>query len=318
MESKLLSLIESEGLSRRASELLGLAKASITLQPRLTDRGRLHVGLSKFGGTPDLPATAEWPMWKGQPLAFIAQVRMADTARYRSAHVGPEGGFLFGEHFRMTATSRYDPTHDLPESGFLFFFYDPLQSVWGFDPGDREAWRVLYFDGPEAELCSRPLPAYHTEDETVGPDLEFNEFAIEFSRGLSLPPWESSDINALHFTEDELNAYFRLLRAVAEMNHGSAVRHRLLGYPDQIQGDMQLECQLVSHGLYCGNSSGYQDPRRAALEAGVKDWQLLLQIASDDDLGMMWGDVGCIYYWIRQEDLGARSFEKVWFSLQCT
>jgi uncharacterized protein YwqG len=293
MRSKLLSLIESEGLSRRASDLLTLAKPSITLQPRLADTGQLHVGVSKFGGSPDLSATANWPMWKGQPLTFIAQLRMSDIARYGPAHV-------------------------LPESGLLLFFYEPLQTTWGFDPADRGAWRVLYFDGLESQLVSRSMPPFHSEDENIRPDLKFNEFPIEFSNGLCLPTLDSLEIAALSFTDAELVAYMELLETVAEMNHGNAVRHRLLGYPDQIQGDMQLECQLVSHGLYCGDPSGYQDPRRAALEDGAEDWQLLLQIDSDDHLGMMWGDVGRIYYWIRKDDLHARSFENVWFSLQCT
>src|SRR5438445_11453309 len=42
MEPKLLHLIECEGLSRRASDLLRLAKPAITLQPRLAIDGRLH------------------------------------------------------------------------------------------------------------------------------------------------------------------------------------------------------------------------------------------------------------------------------------
>jgi len=66
--------------------------------------------------------------------------------------------------------------------------------------------------------------------------------------------------------------------------------HRLLGHPDQEQNDMQTECQLVSHG------SGYGDPNARLLEAGAKDWELLLQIHSDPNAGMEWGDIGKIYY----------------------
>ncbi len=29
---------------------------------------------------------------------------------------------------------------------------------------------------------------------------------------------------------------------------------------------MELECQLVANGLYCGDSSGYEDPGRMSLE----------------------------------------------------
>jgi uncharacterized protein YwqG len=80
---------------------------------------------------------------------------------------------------------------------------------------------------------------------------------------------------------------------------------------------MELECQLVTNGLYTGNPSGYQDPRRKTLEAGAIDWTLLLQIDSDDRVGMMWGDVGMLYFWIRRQDLASRKFDKVWTILQC-
>lgn len=80
---------------------------------------------------------------------------------------------------------------------------------------------------------------------------------------------------------------------------------------------MQLECQLVSHGLYCGDSSGYQDPRAAELEPGAVEWRLLLQIDSEDDAGMMWGDVGRIYYWMHRQDLANRNWEKARLCFQC-
>lgn len=94
--------------------------------------------------------------------------------------------------------------------------------------------------------------------------------------------------------------------------------HKLLGHPDQIQGDMQLECQLVSNGLYCGDSTGYQDPKRKILEKSVKDWRLLFQVDSDESCGMMWGDVGRLYFWIKKDDLKNKDFEKAWMILQCS
>ena len=59
---------------------------------------------------------------------------------------------------------------------------------------------------------------------------------------------------------------------------------------------MDLECQLVSHGLYCGDASGYQATRAKELEAGRQDWILLLQLDTDDDAGMIWGDGGMLYF----------------------
>jgi len=80
---------------------------------------------------------------------------------------------------------------------------------------------------------------------------------------------------------------------------------------------MQLEAQLASHGLNCGDPAGYGNPRAKALHGGARDWLLLLQIDSDDALKMMCGDMGRIYYWIRRQDLSERKFDRVWTILQC-
>ena len=54
------------------------------------------------------------------------------------------------------------------------------------------------------------------------------------------------------------------------------------------------------------------------LEKGAADWQLLLQIDSDEEnTGMMWGGGGRLYFWIRKDDLKKRAFANVWMVLEC-
>jgi uncharacterized protein YwqG len=90
--------------------------------------------------------------------------------------------------------------------------------------------------------------------------------------------------------------------------------HRLLGHPDPIQGDMQQECQFASHGLRPGEA-GESD---AELLGGAVDWRLLLQVDSQDEVGMMWSDVGRIYFWITEGALAAADWQDCWLILQCT
>ena len=97
----------------------------------------------------------------------------------------------------------------------------------------------------------------------------------------------------------------------------STTHHQLLGYSGNIQGEMELECQLVTNGVYTGDREGYQNPRVQTLREGAKDWMLLLQVDSDDEPGMMWGDLGRLYFWIRRQDLKARNFDNTWCILQC-
>ena len=56
--------------------------------------------------------------------------------------------------------------------------------------------------------------------------------------------------------------------------------HRMLGHPDTIfRATCELECQLVSNGLYAGDTSAYEDPRYdRAPGRSRRNWRLLLQI----------------------------------------
>lgn len=133
-----------------------------------------------------------------------------------------------------------------------------------------------------------------------------------------MPPWESIYIDQLDLDYGERDLYWELQEKVWESRRlQSETYHRFLGHPDQEQNDMQQECALVSNGLYCGDSTGWNDPRAADLLKEAPRWQLLLQIHSDDRLGTMFGDVGKIYYWIREDDLEKHDFDRVWLVLQC-
>ncbi len=118
---------------------------------------------------------------------------------------------------------------------------------------------------------------------------------------MTLPPWETVFVEGLNLSEKETESYIDLL---VRTSGGGRFIHKLLGYPNPIQGGMQLQCQLAFHGLYTGLGTDFKDPRRDELEKGASDWQLLLQIDSDEkNTGMMWGDVGRLYFWIRKDDL---------------
>jgi hypothetical protein len=72
--------------------------------------------------------------------------------------------------------------------------------------------------------------------------------AVGFSADpeLTFAPWESFAAESL-MTCEEIGVY-----AEARPS-GDPVIHRLLGHPDPVQGDMQLECQLAANGVYCGD-----------------------------------------------------------------
>jgi uncharacterized protein YwqG len=256
---------------------------------RESGRKALHLaaggdGASKIGGLPHLPASLEWPQWKGERLAFLAQVALAELPRPA-------------------------PLAELPTEGMLYFFYDPGQSTWGFDPADRGSWRVLY--APAAAGAPREAPA-DLPREAIHPEKRVRFRPID-----SYPGWERLQVPA-GLPLDESGPLIDAAYAAKSAAYGELPQHQVGGYPSPQQGDeMELECQLASHGVYCGDPSGYDDPRVEGLRAGASQWTLLLQLDSDEDVAMMWGDLGMLYFWIRSADLERRDFSGVWMVLQC-
>lgn len=267
--------------SQAATPILELMEAQ-ALPCVILQSGR-GASVGKLGGRPDLDARHDWPLWKGAPQAFLAQLDLA--ALRRSG--GPDW---------------------LPERGALFFFYDAEQSTWGFDPADRGSWTVIHEpDGFAAAPRVLPnLPAhavYHERPLSGRPERSRPDAEL---MGVDFP-----DVDA-----PEYEAYEARLNANAPKN---APWHQVGGYPAAIQTSaMALECQLASNGVYLGGPEGYASPRRKALEAGTKDWRLLLQVDSDDDAGMMWGDVGRLYFWVREDEARRGDFAGAWMVLQCS
>jgi uncharacterized protein YwqG len=271
--------LERAGLSYWADQIIALDRPSIRLRSEPLD-GFVPLGTSRLGGDPDLPASASWPEWKGKPLCFVAQIALGELPRV--------------------------PDQDLPADGLLAFFYDAEQQVWGFDPADRGGWRVLWSE-PHIRLERRPA------SDGVPANARYRPCQLTPTVELTHASPEEADIERLGMPRDE---WFRYAELFDEEDVTPI--HRLLGHPQPVQGGMQLECQLVTNGLYCGDASAYQDPRASTLRPGAVDWRLLLQIDSDDEAGMMWGDDGRLYYWITAGALARRDWESTWLVLECS
>lgn len=257
----------------------------------------LPAGSSKFGGRPDVPAGFVWPVFetktldddmvKPRPLAFLAQFDCA-----RLAGLDPEGL--------------------LPRTGLLSFFYELGSQRWGYDPKDAGCARVFWFDGePLAPAGGIPPP---------GPGEIPPELAAELSAGTDAPDFQDACL-ALDYPFSA-NDYRFFDQARRELGYAYPDnRSQLLGWPDIIQNNMTLECELVSRGHYLGGSweSVPQEERDALRVPSVQGWRLLFQLdtVASGDFELMFGDCGRIYFYIRREDLLARRFDRAWLVLQC-
>jgi len=266
------------GLARVANELANSALPCTTVKTRGAKDEDISIGSSKFGGRPDAPSDFDWPMWNDRPLAFLGQLN-------------------------LPTVSRWNHNDNLPTSGLLSFFYDSEQSTWGFDPNDRGSWSVRHFE--DVNLTRQSMPA------GLPDDAKYTPCELSFGHGLTLPGWETPIVELLKLTDDEQDKYLEICDSL------ETGEHHLFGHPQEVQGAMQLECQLASNGIYCGDADGYKNPRVNELKPGALNWKLLLQLDSDDNANWMWGDCGCLYFWITRDDLQSRNFDRTWMVLQC-
>jgi uncharacterized protein YwqG len=238
---------------------------------------------SHVGGLPALPEGTSWPEYEGSRLGFLARLSLEEIQAAL-------------------------PVPWLPKSGALLFFYDLERQPWGYDPNDRGRWAVLHVD----DLDNAAI-APDTGARGSAPAVPFRY--IEFQPIQSFPSWEREEVNALSLNDAEVEELLRLTDAP----FGQEPKHQLAGYPSPVQDDeMELEAQLASNGLlYCGDGTGYNDPRAEALRPGAEDWRLLLQFDSDDNLGLMRGDAGMLYFWVQESAARTGDFRTVWLVLQC-
>lgn len=290
----LKSKLTEKGLVEFYDRLEPELRKSVRMQ--LVEGDSAAIGKSRIGGTPDLPSTFEWPSAEYEtvtkkffgfgkptinkeekPMSFIAQLNLSEI-------------------------QELDVSLNVPGSGILYFFYDSDQSAWGFDPKDKSKFNVLYYTGDFTDLKSMSFPENLSEEGT------FKGANVQFQTEISLPGRDSELYNEL--SDSDQDWFFDEFFPDEEIN-------KIGGYADNIQGEMELECELVTNGLYCGDPSGYNNPKAKKLEPNAKYWRLLLQIDSNDELDMMWGDSGRLYFWIKEQDLETPNFQKNWMCLQC-
>lgn len=291
--------LDTNGLGKYFDKLQPLLRNTIRLYQKATDENNISIGQTKIGGKPDLPKEINWATETNiiqttkkkflffnnkkeetitKPLSFIGQINLSEI-------------------------SPFDIESLLPKNGLLYFFYSAEQEVWGFDHIDKNKFKVIYWNGQISELTRTDFPTELPEYSCYKP------CSVDIKSEVSLPSYGHDIYEDFEDAEDD-----KFWEEV--YNDGSL--NKLLGYSDNIQGDMELECELVTNGLYCGDPSGYNDARAKALEPNAKNWRLLLQIDSNEENEMIWGDCGRLYFWIKKDDLLNKHFHKSWFSLQCS
>jgi len=297
-KEQLFDRLKANGLDKYFDKLEPIVRNTIRLYLTSCSDDEIPVGQSKIGGQPDLPASFSWFTETNTIISKKLWIFGKETEQTITKSLS------FIAQINLSEISQFDSENLLPKSGILYFFYTEAQDAWGFDTKDQNKFKIIYFDEDLTTLKRFDFPV----------DLENSRFkpcSIEAKQEISLPSYGYGLDEEMSFTDDEADIYYDKIYEDGNIN-------KLLGYSDNIQGEMELECELETNGLFCGDPSGYDDPRAKKLEPNAKNWRLLLQIDSNDANEMMWGDCGRLYFWIKKEDLINKQFDRAWISLQCS
>lgn len=258
-------------------ELANTARNSIVLR----EHGSI---IGKIGGIPDAPSDFLWADYEKKPLAFLAQ-------------------------FDLEKTAEFDRDNLLPKTGVLSFFYEPESQKQGFDPKDKGCARVYWF---EDKSKLRPAEFPENTDER----FKIPEIAIAAKSEISYQSYQDFLLQREKLIED----WDAFDDACKSLDIEYKACSKLLGWANPLGENMTKECELVRRGYYLGNDwTAHVTPQdeQEAEQWANRDWQLLLQLES-----MLGGYTlplsrpGCLYFYIRKEDLARRDFNNVWLILQ--
>lgn len=237
------------------------------------------VQVGALGGEPCLPETVDWPVWEGHgPLSFVASL---DCGRL------PDTGLA------------------LPTSGVLLFFFFDGQAddhqawVHPSEPASRPGARILHVPAGTPVL-PRPAPS---------PLKPYPRVPLRAEAAVAAPEILGDD----HETLNADPAYAGFEAAVDRL---VGVHHQVGGEPSIVQGEVEYEVADFPPEWDLDQFDP-DNPHFDDILAEVGRWQLLFQVASDEDADMMWGDGGALYWLIDPEDLAGSRFDQARFTWQC-
>ncbi len=277
--------------------------------------------ISKIAGTPYMPASVEWPIFRHGPMRFFAQLNFGELPALPG----------FPRHGILQLFGGTDEVYGLddPDGSFVRYIEDTSEPSVGDMPEE-----AIGTDGPFSDPWSaNPLRGEELQEVRPGYDdvttrtfswsgefdngrhayvflqrdahirhiISPDDFSVLVRDRLPDGSWRASSMSCLgrsapqrvrELTEDAKREGFVQweppLDRVVPFSDGKPWGHRLGGYPGFTQSDPRPP----------------EDPRI-----------LLVQIDSDE--GLMWGDNGIANWFITPDELVRRDFSNVLFNWDC-
>lgn len=249
------------------------------------------VVVARLGGQPRLPVGTPWPrLGKTTPLSYVGELDLG-----------------------ALAATGHEPGIPLPTVGRLAFFVLDNSDGYGFaDGSDLDSYRVLHLT-EEGEPTAIPKGAYtYTEQKltarqvVTAPD-NFDR-ALPVALGIDVdadyPAWLDHPAQASAFSD------------AIERLRGPLPRHQVGGWAIAVQGPVESEAAHVEMRRRSRKPDAV-DPTGAVSQSlpNEDQWVLLFQVDSYD--GVLWGDVGTLYWLARTEDLARGDLSNTRFVMQC-
>jgi uncharacterized protein YwqG len=292
-------------------------------------------GSTRIGGDPDLPPSFEWPVIDQQYLAFLCQVNLAELPRPEGSPL-PERGILY--FFLGRDETAYDVEHRIN-------YYDGdvgLLRATPHPPRDRS--RSDYEEYKPFQVTSSiaiSLPDFGSDliyDE-IGLDDENLDRYIELLERFEPAHERRMGISQMlgypkQFTGDSpfLEAYFALnghhTQATYERLEG--VEHGLLQVARKLEAPVEYyDVDLATNEIVTASTRATDEKlfqyyselkadvtwylaNKDAIDAESRELVLLLDLASDFNIGMCWWDAGNLQFVISKDDLAALSFSRTY------
>ena len=331
--AELESALRDAGLGDWAPRLAQLAKHCIILVPGpVEEAAAAPVGTTRLGGEPDMPPDADWPIRppvedggtfpehgsRPWPLSFVAQI---DFAELNAVHA--LDGF--------------------PRVGRLLLFCDPIDWPWG-QRDDQARACAIFTEVPADQLQRRRHPREfdeHGSELLHRTGFVFKQRFLRPTAWLLPPPFRSPEMAGLRAEASRAwidrrrlgpagSAYHEFWLDLFSRHPGTfgadgAMIHQVGGTAWSIQESVEADCVKLAEdspgrARWWQRALGvdeYTKQQRAAHLARANEWQLVLQVDSDIEAGMEWGDVGRLYLCARKEHLATRCFDRCWMVMQC-
>lgn len=244
---------------------------------------------SKLGGIPYMPKNHPYPTgsgkFSGKPLKLLAQLNLDELIHIR----------------------------DFPHGGMLQFFITCDSDLYGADtsdPNNRDGFKVVYHKEIIKDISQlmseKDIPSF-----SVDPD----HFPLSGEYLLKPRKAGMCKITAqdYRFEAEFIRLYNNItgenVSQIYEMNES------LFGTEHTLEDMYDV---LVNQSTCMGGYPYFtqNDPRSLHKDRQDKT-VMLLQIDSEEDKGIMWGDNGVGSFFIRPEDLAAENFDNVLYTWDC-